>query len=293
VHNRGLARFLAIGSFALVPLLANAPQASAAVTLGQLAPVPMSGCGWPEDIVQPTVTSGNSYRVPSMPPANALVITSWSTRAVLGVGQNLAMKVFRKIANPATYQVVGHDGPHPLTEGVINTFAANVAVQPGDVLGISTPSNAGNPPCFMQAPGDAAITRLGGNLSDGQSGLFNNTYGNERLNVTAEVTPSNAFSLGDTSRNKKKGTATVTVNLPNPGELSVSGNGVKAASAGRAVISKSVGAGPAQLLIKATGKKKRKLMQTGKVKLDVGIVYTPTGGFAATQSLQVKLKKTS
>ena len=39
------------------------------------------------------------------------------------------------------------------------------------------------------------------------------------------------------------------------------------------------------------GKKKRKLNETGKVKLNVAITYTPTGGVPSTQSLKVKLKK--
>jgi hypothetical protein len=103
--------------------------------------------------------------------------------------------------------------------------------------------------------------------------------------------PPNAFTLGAITRNKKKGTATITVTVPNPGELTGSGNGVKASSAGRAVISKSVGAGQAKLTIKAVGNKKRKLNETGKVKLNVAITYTPTGGSAKSQSVKVKLKK--
>jgi hypothetical protein len=104
------------------------------------------------------------------------------------------------------------------------------------------------------------------------------------------VKPSNAVTLGAITRNKKKGTATLPVNVPNPGELAGSGNGVKASSAG-AVISKSVSAGQAQLLIKAKGKKKKQLNQKGKVKLNVAITYTPTGGDPSTQSVKVKLKK--
>ena len=52
-----------------------------------------------------------------------------------------------------------------------------------------------------------------------------------------------------------------------------------------------MGAGPAQLLIKATGKKKKKLTQKGKVKLNVAVTYAPTGGDPGTQSVKVKLKK--
>ena len=57
------------------------------------------------------------------------------------------------------------------------------------------------------------------------------------------------------------------------------------------MISKSVPAGAAQLLIKAKGKKKRKLNETGKVKLNVAITFTPTGGDPSEQSLKVRLKK--
>ena len=106
------------------------------------------------------------------------------------------------------------------------------------------------------------------------------------------VKPSNAFTLGEITRNKRKGTATLTVNVPNPGDLTASGKGVTASGASGAVISKAVIApGAAQLLIKAKGKKKRKLNDTGKVKLNVAITFTPTGGDPSTQSLKVKLKK--
>jgi hypothetical protein len=102
---------------------------------------------------------------------------------------------------------------------------------------------------------------------------------------------SNAFTIATIRRNKKKGNATITVNLPDAGQLVGSGKGVKAASAGGALTSKAVGAGQAKLVIKAKGKKKRKLSQKGKVKLNVAITFTPTGGKAKTVSLKVKLKK--
>jgi hypothetical protein len=100
-----------------------------------------------------------------------------------------------------------------------------------------------------------------------------------------------AFTVDGVTRNKKKGTATIKVTVPNSGELTGLGKGVKASSAGGAVISKSVALGQAQLKVKAKGKKKRKLNQKGKVKVKVAITYTPTGGTPQTQSLKVKLKK--
>jgi hypothetical protein len=102
---------------------------------------------------------------------------------------------------------------------------------------------------------------------------------------------SSGFTIDAITRNKKKGTATITVSAQFPGELIATGKGVKASSAGLAVTSKSVGAGQSQLLIKAKKKKKKKLNQKGKVKLNVVVTYTPTGGSAKTQSAKVKLKK--
>lgn len=99
------------------------------------------------------------------------------------------------------------------------------------------------------------------------------------------------FTIDGITRNKKKGTATITGSTSFPGELIASGNGVKASSAAGAVISKSVGAGQAQLLIKAKGKKKKKLNRKGKVKVNVAITYTANGGSPTTQSVKVKLKK--
>jgi hypothetical protein len=102
---------------------------------------------------------------------------------------------------------------------------------------------------------------------------------------------SSGFTIDTITRNKKKGTATITVSAQFPGELVGTGKGVKASSAGQAVISKAIGAGQSQLLIKAKGKKKKKLKRKGKVKLNVAITYTPTGASPHSQSAKVKLKK--
>jgi hypothetical protein len=109
--------------------------------------------------------------------------------------------------------------------------------------------------------------------------------------LNSAIHVSNAFTIDAITRNKKKGTATITGNVSFPGELIASGNGVKASATGGAVISKAVGAGQAQLLIKAKGKKKRKLNRKGKAKVRVTVTYTATGGSPTTQSVKVKLKK--
>jgi hypothetical protein len=260
-----------------------ASPASASVTLGQLAPGLPATCAMNNDWAQPTVTSGNTYVVPG----NG-TITSWSHIASASADEMMSMKIWRQVSG-LNYQAVGHDGPHRLTPTALNTFPANIPVKPGDVLGEHTVT--GNVGCMFNAA-DSVLVDLGDAQDGGLATFTPSPPGvGRRLNITAVFVPSNSFTLGTTKLNAKKATATLTLQVPNPGELSASGNGVRASSAGTAVISRSVPAGQAQLLIKAKGKKKRKLNETGKVKLNVAVTYTPTGGDANTQSVKVKLKK--
>jgi hypothetical protein len=141
---------------------------------------------------------------------------------------------------------------------------------------------------FATAFGNGSVTYLGWDFCCGSTGAFMDDW----YRVLGSATHvSNSFTIDGVTRNKKKGTATITATLPFAGDLTGSGNGVKAASAAGAVISKSVGAGTAQLVIKAKGKKRKKLNQKGKVKLSVAVTYTATGGSAKTQTVKVKLKK--
>jgi len=128
-------------------------------------------------------------------------------------------------------------------------------------------------------------------LQDGGPGSMPSIEGpNNEITFNADITPTSAFTVGAAMPNKKKGTAALTVNLPNPGTLSAKGSGAKASTVART--SKSVAApGAASLVIKATGKKRTTLNQTGKVKLRVTITFTPTGGTASSQTVKVKLKK--
>jgi hypothetical protein len=268
-------------------LAASASPAAASVTIGQLpATTPPSACSTERDTTQPAPSSGNTYVVPSTAGIVSWTVTSWSTFASMDAGQSFAMKLFRQVAG-MTYQAVGHDGPHELTPGVLNTFPANVTAAPGDVLGLNSGPGTSNA-CNFTVPSssDATLIREG-NLADGASGDFGTTTPiGWRVNISAVITPTNRFRLGSLARNKRKGCATLIVSVPNPGELALSGNGVKSGGA-MAVTA----AGDVQLLVKAKGKKKRKLNRTGKVKLNLAVDYTPTGGDPASQSIKVKLKK--
>jgi hypothetical protein len=283
----GLSRALFPSVFIAVALLlaVSASPAAASVTIGQTG-ANSSTCISNADWLQPTVTGGNTYVAPGTG-----TITSWAVDSTGSAGQVLTMKMYRQAGNSTTYQVVGHAGPQTLTSAgpAGNTFPASIRVKPGDVLGFHTVSSP--VPCAFPAPGEQWLIAPS-DLADGAQGPFTFvTTDNDRLNIQANFVPDNTLSLGGITRNKKKGTATVTENVPNAGDLTGSGNGAKVASGAEARISKAVTPGPAQLLIKAKGKKKRKLNETGKVKLNVAVTYTPTGGDPSTQSLKVKLKK--
>jgi hypothetical protein len=99
---------------------------------------------------------------------------------------------------------------------------------------------------------------------------------------------SNGFSVGTTTLNKKKGTATVPVTVPEAGTLDVSGKGVKPRFT---AASTSVAAGTSNVVIKPKGKTRKKLNSRGKAKVKLSITYTPTGLTGNTEETQVKLKK--
>jgi hypothetical protein len=185
-NTRRRNRIVALFAAALTLGLFASTASAGAVTIGQLAPgtSPTADCtGGPYDGLQASVTSGTPYVVP----AGFTRITSWSTNAAAGAGQMFAFKVFRPTGVANEYKVVAHDGPRPLNASAVNTFAVNIAVQPGDVIG-ENDANASTVPnaCTFSAPGENGDRFLFGDLADGASGIFNTTT-DTRENIAAEV----------------------------------------------------------------------------------------------------------
>jgi hypothetical protein len=277
---------LALGIAGLVTLLCASP-AAATTTIGQLQPPggtpdtcgPSSGAE-----AQPTVTSGTPYVVP----ANGVRITSWSTRANSTSNGQLALRIFRPLG-ASSYLAVAHDGLRTLTPSLINTFPVSIAVQPGDILGDDSSSTANFPvACLFEVPGETYWTSFPNpSPDDGSSGIFS-SGSNQRVNVTAEVEVTNAFSFGAVSRNKKKGKASAVVHATGPGSFALAGKGLKAQ---QATLGNTVG--DVSLSVIATGKVKKKLRSKGKARVSVSVSYTPDGGSANTQTETVKLVKKS
>lgn len=104
--------------------------------------------------------------------------------------------------------------------------------------------------------------------------------------IVVTVTPSNQFKFGKLVLNKKKGTATLAVSVPGPGNLVLKGNGLKK------VTKASQKAGNVKLAVKAKGKALKKLKEKGKATLKAKLTFTPTGGTALTKPRTLALKKT-
>jgi len=269
-------RIWALVGAALVAWLSlGAGVAFASVILGQTAP-PSGSCGVSDDLLQPTTTA-NSYVAPG-----GGTITSWSTYGPAAGSGSAKLKVFRKVS-ATRYSVVTQDVFRTLSSP--GAFTRNVTiggVQAGDVIGLTVSGLTG---CVASAPGDSFLFAPGDGINGSQKDF--SPSANSRVNVSAVLEPSHKFTIGATTRNKGRGTATLSVDFPGPGQVTLSGKGVKGVGQPITV----AGSGALGLLIKATGSKRATLFDTGKVTLNLGLSYTPTGGSAGTRATKVKLKK--
>jgi streptogramin lyase len=104
------------------------------------------------------------------------------------------------------------------------------------------------------------------------------------------------LKFGKPKLNKKKGTALLPVTVPSAGTLSIGGKGLVHKRPGMArglgkLFKKVPKAGTYNLKVKAKGKKKAKLFDTGKVKVKAVITFKPTSGAAVHDTKKIKLKK--
>jgi hypothetical protein len=106
---------------------------------------------------------------------------------------------------------------------------------------------------------------------------------------------SGAFGFAKITRNKRKGTAQLPVEVPGPGTLTMNGKGVKAQTAGGRAETSVASAGIVKLTIKPKGKLKKKLRTRHKARVTVNVTFAPSpipghpAGDPATQTERVKL----
>jgi hypothetical protein len=165
-------------------------------------------------------------------------------------------------------------------ETFIHVDASSLAVDAAHVyLATSSPSPTAAPRAPVPDQPPAGVI--------GRASLSGTVDTGFRIN-TVSLPPGIAvnFSLGKLKKDKNKGTAKLTVEVPVSGKIALSqtkklkGSEVHAEAAGEV-----------QLSIQPHGRAKKKLAHKGKVKVKAEVTYTPDGGEPDTQTTGLKLIK--
>jgi hypothetical protein len=143
VHRAGIVAALIVASF----LLFGGKAAAGTLIVGQDFEAGNVICGSVTDL-QTSVSSGNSYAVSA-----AGAITSWSFHNGIDVLPELKLKVARPQSGGG-YQFVGEAAAGTQNLNALNTYPANIPVQPGDIIGIFVGSPFGHCGTFTSNSGD-------------------------------------------------------------------------------------------------------------------------------------------
>lgn len=181
---------------------------------------------------------------------------------------------------------------HPQPTAVIAPVAKANAAKAVTLSGAGSVAASGLPQCSVAAYAWKSGSKVGTGPTFTQ--LFSAGTQKVSLTVTSNCGASNTaeisfkvakgFSFGKVKKNRKAGTAKLTLNVLGPATLTLKGKGVKKK------VKKVKKAGKATLTVKATGKALKKLTATGQAKVKVTVAMTPTGGTTEKQTKKVNLK---
>jgi hypothetical protein len=104
-------------------------------------------------------------------------------------------------------------------------------------------------------------------------------------NGTITIVARNEFTIGRLSLNRRKGTGTLSVTVPEPGRLVLTGPGVKRVSVSFAT------PGTVKLPVRAVGKGSRRLAEDGSLRALLRVAYSPVGGSTNVHHRRVTLVK--
>jgi hypothetical protein len=177
-------------------------------------------------------------------------------------------------------QAAGYDANPPQVRGLSLPAGATVgepvaiSADGFDVWGIATTefdfgdgtSAAGNP--VSHAYGSPGVYQVTVTVRDPAGGTAT-------ASGSIAISASNDFRLGKLKRNKRKGRATLLVEVPGPGRLVLSGKGAKRAR------KEASAAGTVALPVTPNKGSLKKLRRGKNVKVRVTVIYSPTGGSPA------------
>src|SRR5262245_33712622 len=179
-------------------LLFGGEAAASPSTVGQDFEAGGVICGSQTDL-QTSVSSGNSYTVGA-----AGVITSWSFHNGIDALPELKLKVARPQPGGG-YLFVGEAAAGTQSLHALNTFPANIPVQPGDIIGIFVGSPFGHCGTFTSNSGDTFDQFSGDSPLNTSTTVFPDTQGNlVRSPVSATVTTPTPPTTGQRAAAIKK-----------------------------------------------------------------------------------------
>jgi hypothetical protein len=272
-------------ALALAGLLPAAAQAS--VTIGNpLTAETNAGVGAggaPAKVFVTTSYGDLAARTSS--PVNGTVV-SWNVRGSFAVGGPHVLTL--RVLQPSGTEFIGAGSSSSqtiptVTDDVLRAFTTALPIRIGDQIGIGAtpgsvvPSATGIGMASFDTYNTFADGSPSGSRIGGGGGLI--------PQFNAVIEPTNTVALSTITRHKKKGTASVTVTLPNAGTLAVAGKPVKPQTLDASA------AGDLALTLRPSRKAKKKLKRRGQASGTVGFTFTPSFGDPATQSLPVKLLK--
>lgn len=176
---------------------------------------------------------------------------------------------------------------------VMKPTAPIESVNPTDVLATVFANKTGDSQTMSPTVFSANLSPLAGQTVRLRvavaAGDFYFNGGVDAVSLTS-TPPNNAITRGKLSLNKKKGTGKLTINVPGPGILTAVAKGKPKKL--KTVNLTATAAGALKVPLNPTGAGRKALKSKGKLKAQLAVTFTPTGGLANTQTYKVTLKKT-
>jgi hypothetical protein len=280
VLGKGFAAAMVVGG--LLPA-----SAGANVTVGNPLTLPTTGglgAGGAPAKVFVTTGYGAALAPLMSSPVNGTVV-QWNVRGSFAVGGPHTLTL--RVLQPSGANFIGAGSSTSetiptVTDDVLRPFSTSIPIRIGDQIGVGAtpgslvPSTSSSGSTFKTYNTFADSSPSGSPIGGG-GGLV--------AAVNAVVAPTNTVALSAITRHKKRGTASLTVTVPNAGTLAISGKSVKPQTRD------AHQAGDLSLILQPSRKAAKKLKRTGKSSGKVAFTFTPSFGDPATQQAPVKLLK--
>ena len=265
-------------------LAASAGSAHAAVTIGSnLAEPPENNIGFNG---VPLATATNLALTNDVAPGGLTspvngTVTSWRFADQFS-GNTVSLRVLRPGSSATNFTGAGTSPSQVSVTGTNGPFGVSLPIKIDDSVGLN--GSIGSGLWSITAFGTGLYWNMPA-LDDGSS-ADGTVQAQRELLVQATIEPSSKLQFDAAVLNKKKGTATVTMQVPNPGALTYPPQ--TAVITGPASVAAP---GEVQLTISVAGKARKKLKKKGKVALSPAVTFAPNNGAAATSSTSVTLRK--